>query len=108
MCFYIYKNSGFGTWTKKELAKCIQVGGGVVLLREPNPDQVDPLENPVRFHAQDPKHKLNITSHIILFGPGNEPMTKHSLEHVKTLTVDWFMQSALQFKLMDPSNFCSA
>jgi hypothetical protein len=103
--FYIYKTSSYGKLSKKDLGRAISAGDGMLLNREPNPDQVDPLDDPVRFHAQDPTHPLILTSHVILFSGGNEPPIKHNYEHVKSLSVDWLIQSVLNFKLMDPEAF---
>jgi hypothetical protein len=91
--------------SKKDLGLCIRLGDGEVLIREPNPDAVDPLDNPIRFHAKDPTHKLILTSHVVLFGDGNVPPKKHNFTHVKTLRVEWLIQSVLNFGLLDPDNF---
>lgn len=109
LCFYIYKNTAFNRdglkLNKKDLCVLIRLGDGEVLMRDPNPDMVDPLDNPIRFHAKLPSHKLILTSHVVLFGDGNVPPRKHNFPHVKSLRVDWLVECALNFGLCDPDAF---
>ncbi|CAG7817107.1 unnamed protein product [Allacma fusca] len=126
--FYIYKNTNWPTnvkggksgisLSKKDIGKLIKFGEGVVINREPNPDMVDPLETPLRFHARHDEtlmqfdssssvqeHKLSLTSHVILYDDKNVPPTKHDLEHVKTLKIDWLIHSAVHFRLLHPDSY---
>lgn len=63
------------------------------------------MDNLTRFHAKDPNHKMVLTSHVILYNAENEPDKKYAMEHVKTLRVDWLIDSILNFNFMDPDNY---
>ena len=95
-------------FNKKDLAKLIAFGDGAVINREPNPDMVDPLESPERFHAAQHNktpHKLCLTSHVVLYDDKNVPPNKYDMEHVKTIKTDWLIHSAVHFKLLMPDSY---
>jgi hypothetical protein len=107
MTFYLYKSCSYESISKKELVKLIISAEGAVINREPNPDSVDPLESPIRFHAKENNHKLVLTSHVILYGNKDVPPEdkKYNMEHIKTLKVNWLIESIGNFSLLNPDGY---
>ncbi|XP_049812157.1 BRCA1-associated RING domain protein 1-like isoform X1 [Schistocerca nitens] len=87
---------------KKDVTTLIQMGGGTVLYREPNPESIPESECTVPFHAAG-DGPLAKCSHYIIYKPGKtEPQLKYNMKHVKTLPVDWLISCIEKFELSLP------
>lgn len=91
---------------KDDLMKLVAAGEGVILTREPKPDDIQGSLSP--FHVADnPKHPLHKCTHYIIDIPkdNNEPDSnklRYNMPMLKTLPLLWFIESILHFKLIDP------
>lgn len=113
--FYLYKTCGYVSvsgsaikLSKRDLISLITIAGGKITNRDPNPDSVDPLETPNRFHThENSQSKFILTSHIILFEKDQPPpeSKRYNMEHIKTLRSDWVIDCIEQFSLIDPENY---
>ncbi|CAL8132226.1 unnamed protein product [Orchesella dallaii] len=106
--FYSYKGCGFGNLNKKNIGYLAACAGAQLTNREPNPETIDPLEFPSRFHTLgDNNHIFALTTHVILYTNREAPpeSKKYAMEHVKTLKLDWLVASVGHFQLADSDGF---
>ncbi|KAI4484889.1 hypothetical protein M0802_012982 [Mischocyttarus mexicanus] len=91
--------------TKKELTKLINAGGGTILSREPNPEDIKNKEQYISFHtACNPRHPLYKCTHYIIYAPGNdEPRIKYNMSHIRSLPLIWLIECIEKFTLLNPS-----
>ncbi|XP_026286770.1 BRCA1-associated RING domain protein 1-like [Frankliniella occidentalis] len=88
--------------TRSDIMTLVKSGGGIVLTRQPDPEAIPAKEQTVPYHA--PRDgPLTATSHIILYSPGKgEPDMKYNMKHCKTLPMEWFIHSVVNWCLLDP------
>jgi len=106
--FYLYKSCGTLKVKKSSLGFLAILAGGKLTNREPNPEMIDPLEFPCRFHTHDDgSHKFTLTTHIILFSDFDQPpeSKRYNMEHVKALNLKWMIHCLGHFELLDPERF---
>ncbi|ODN04151.1 BRCA1-associated RING domain protein 1, partial [Orchesella cincta] len=106
--FYLYKSCGSGKLTKKSIGYLAILSGAKITNREPNPETIDPLDFPSRFHTlEDSSHKFTLTSHVILFADDEQPpeIKRFNMEHVKTMNLNWLVDCLGHFQLVDPENY---
>ncbi|CAL7933032.1 unnamed protein product [Xylocopa violacea] len=91
--------------TKDALIMLVQGGGGTVLTREPNPEDIKSKEQCIPFHiANQHNHPLYKCTHYNIYMPGqNEPQIKYNMPHIKTLPLVWLIECIEKFALVDPS-----
>jgi len=108
-CFYFYRASAHEAISKKNLIKLATLSGAEVVNREPDPNKVDPLDYPTRFHLknENDSHKLILTSYIIFYDDNNKPPDnkRYDLEHMKTLKTQWLIDSLGSFELLNPQKY---
>lgn len=82
----------------------MQEGGGIILKREPNPEDIKTKEQFVPFHiANEPNHSLHECTHYIIYIPEkDEPRIKYNMPHIKTLPLIWLIECIEKFTLVDP------
>lgn len=100
-CFF-YLHGLFATPTKADITQWIKHGGGSVLTRSPNPENIIPGEKiPYHASATGPLAKC---SHFIIYDSQAkaQPSLKYNMAHVKTLSVDWLVACIEHFSLIDP------
>ncbi|OAD55621.1 BRCA1-associated RING domain protein 1, partial [Eufriesea mexicana] len=90
--------------TKDALITLIREGGGTVLKRGPNPEDIKDEEEFIPFHvANEPTHSLYKCRYYIIYMPGkNEPAIKYNMAHIKTLPLAWLIECIEKFTLIDP------
>ncbi|CAL8079680.1 unnamed protein product [Orchesella dallaii] len=106
--FHSYKRCGFGKLSKKNIGYLAVCAGAQLTNREPDPETIDPLEFPSRFHTmEDNNHRFTMTTHVMLYTDRDVPpeSKKYDMEHVKTLKLDWLVASLGHFQLVDPNGF---
>lgn len=91
--------------TKEQLTRLVSAGDGVILTREPKPDDIQGSLSP--FHvAHDSQHSLHKCTHYIIYNPDNFNSLAHRVTYnmpcLKSLPLMWFIESVLRFKLIDP------
>lgn len=96
------------TISKDQLIKLVEVGGGVVLSREPKPEDIQGSLSP--FHvAHDPSHSLHKCTHYVIYVPTESSSSfnqiMYNMSFLKTLPLMWFIESVVRFKLIDPVDF---
>jgi len=79
----------------------IKYGGGVLLSREPRPEDIPEKERTVPYHTTH-RSDLEHTSHYIIYGEAKAPALKYNMLHIKTLSVEWLVGCIANFKLLDP------
>ncbi|CAL4062939.1 unnamed protein product, partial [Meganyctiphanes norvegica] len=90
--------------SKKEMETVIRAGGGVVLAREPNAEDIPQMEQTVPFYAAAGS-PLSECSHYIIYQEGSlEPQLKYTMKHIKSLPLVWIMSCIDHYKLIDPFN----
>ncbi|KAK3928510.1 BRCA1-associated RING domain protein 1 [Frankliniella fusca] len=88
--------------TRSDIMTLVKSGGGIVLTRQPDPEAIPANEKTVPYHAPR-EGSLTETSHFILYAQGKgEPEMKYNMKHCKTLTVEWFIQCVVNWRLLDP------
>ena len=99
---HFFLHGDFGCPSKSDMTAWIKTGGGTVLSRMPNPENISQAES-VPYHAK-PDGPLARCSHFILYDDGKHPYRgiKYNMSHIKALPVHWFMSCMDQFKLCDP------
>ncbi|XP_050471073.1 BRCA1-associated RING domain protein 1-like [Bombus huntii] len=90
--------------TKEALIALVQEGGGTVLKREPNPENIKDQGLFIPFHiANEPTHSLYKCTHYIIYVPEkDEPRIKYNMPHIKTLPLIWLIECIEKFTLIDP------
>ncbi|XP_012348288.1 LOW QUALITY PROTEIN: BRCA1-associated RING domain protein 1-like [Apis florea] len=90
--------------TKDALITLVQEGKGIILKREPNPEDIKTKEKFVPFHiANEPSHSLHECTHYIIYIPEkDEPRIKYNMPHIKTLPLIWLIECIEKFTLIDP------
>lgn len=109
--FYFVLNSittvcvGDAHLTKDDLIKLVKEGGGMVLTREPDPEDVKNVSRRLPFHtASNLSHPLHMCTHYIIYVPGkNEPAIKYKMPHIKSLPLIWLIECVEKFTLVDPA-----
>lgn len=87
---------------KSKLMLIAQSGGGTVITREPDPENIPPDEQKIPFHA-DQCGPLAKCSHYIIYQEGKTlPKIRYNMPHIKTLSLAWFFECINNFKLVDP------
>ncbi|RZF40068.1 hypothetical protein LSTR_LSTR002471 [Laodelphax striatellus] len=87
---------------KNDVVELVQEAGAIVLHREPDPESIPPNEKTVMFHAAS-DGPMGLCSHVSLYVPGaREPRLKYNMNHMKTLSVEWFVDCIQSFKILDP------
>lgn len=111
-CYFYFKmknhenvNYDDMTITKDQLIKLVEAGDGIVLTREPKPDDIQGSISP--FHvANDINHSLHKCTHYIIYIPDNCNLNfkrvMYNMAKLKTLPLMWLIESILRFKLLDP------
>jgi len=96
---YSFDNSKL---TKADVVALIQSGNGVVLSREPDPENIPSEECTVPYHASC-SSSLARCSHYIIYRTGkNEPKLKYNMAHIKSLSVQWLFDCMESFDLKEP------
>lgn len=85
--------------------KLVREGGGTVLTREPDPEDLKDMSRVIPFHtASDPSHPLHRCTHYIIYMPDkNEPVIKYKMPHIKSLPLIWLIECVEKFTLVDPA-----
>lgn len=91
--------------TKDALIALVQAAGGMVLTREPNPEDIKSKEQCIPFHiANEHDHPLYKCTHYNIYVPErNEPRIKYNMPHIKTLPLVWLIECIEKFTLVNPS-----
>lgn len=96
--------------TKDQLIKLVYVGDGIVLKREPKPEDIQGSLSPFHVAGND-KHSLQKCTHYVIYVPRDSKDSPDSsfirphmynMSFLKTLPLMWFIESILRFKLLDP------
>ena len=90
---------------KEDLVKLVAAGDGILLTREPRPEDIQGSLSP--FHvAHNSKHSLHKCTHYVIYIPddtkSNSNRIIYNMPTLKTLPLMWFIESILRFKLLDP------
>lgn len=81
------------------LKRLVEMGGGVVLRRDPDPEAIPDFEKTVPYHIHSGS-PLAKCSHYIIYGEQQE--WKPNMQHLKALPVGWLIRCVLRFRLIDP------
>ncbi|EZA58385.1 BRCA1-associated RING domain protein 1 isoform X2 [Ooceraea biroi] len=90
--------------TKDNLIKLVKEGEGTVLMREPNPEDLNDMSQLIPFHiANDSSHPLHKCTHYVIYMPGKgEPLIKYNMPHIKSLPLVWLIECIEKFTLINP------
>ena len=99
---HFFLSGQFHVPNRADVSLWIKSGGGTVLTRMPNPENISPTSS-VPYHA-NPNGALALCSHFVLFDPTakSQPTIKYNMNHLKTLPVDWLITCIETFALVDP------
>ncbi|XP_065559800.1 BRCA1-associated RING domain protein 1-like isoform X1 [Artemia franciscana] len=97
----IYLHGNFQRFKKEELVNLIRQCEGTVLNRAPDPERISANERTVPFHAS-PDSEVFQCCHFVIFDPSfRAPEMKYKMRHIKTLPLNWLLDSVENFRLMD-------
>ncbi|KAF0311146.1 BRCA1-associated RING domain protein 1 [Amphibalanus amphitrite] len=96
---HVYLQGAFKQLPRAELTSLIQLAGGLVLSRPPNPEAIPPAEKTVAYHAAEGSPLRN-TSHLVIFE--EPPAIQYDMAHVKSLPLAWLLLSLETHTLADP------
>ncbi|XP_043665095.1 BRCA1-associated RING domain protein 1-like isoform X2 [Vespula pensylvanica] len=91
--------------TKEKVIKLIKAGDGIILNREPNPEDIKNLKQYIPFHvAHNPHHPLYKCTHYIIYpAETSEPLIIYNMPHLRSLPLLWLIESIEKFTLLNPS-----
>ncbi|KAJ9597813.1 hypothetical protein L9F63_011308 [Diploptera punctata] len=88
--------------TKADMLSLIRSGDGIILSREPDPEGIPLSECTVPYHASSGS-SLSKCSHYIIYRRGrDEPKLKYNMAHIKSLPLQWLLNSLESFTLVEP------
>ena len=104
-CRFYFQGRFSKEFPKDSLMSLVQLGGGEVLKREPDPERINPDEFKHPHHATE-NSALKKCSHYILFVMGEkEPKLKYSMSHLQSMATLWLVESIKAFSLVEPFAF---
>ena len=96
---HVYLQGTFKQLPRADLTSLIQLAGGHVLSRPPNPEAIPAGEKTVPYHAPEGS-PLRDTSHLVVFE--EPPAIQYDMRHVKSLPLAWLLLSLETHRLADP------
>ena len=99
---HFYLIGSFDKLSREQVSNLIKLSDGKIVARQPDPECIPPHEVSIPHHVQD-SSPLVSTSHVIIYQEGDrEPLLKYNMPHVKTLPLNWLVNSIRNCVLLDP------